>query len=433
MDASRPCGQEPEIALPPWRGKAILLVDLDAFFASVEQLDHPAWKGKPVIVGGDADKRGVVSTCSYEARRFGVRSAMPASQATALCPDAIWTHGRFDRYREVSGRVMAILRDESPFVQQVSVDEAFVDVTPTPHSDEHPVSIAKRIQRRVEDLGVTCSIGVGTTKSVAKVASDMDKPRGLTVVYPGMESDFLAPLPARTMSGIGPAAERQLKAHGILTLGEVASADESLLRRVFGKNAGMMRSRCLGTDDSPVESDDEVKSISNEMSFAVDLTDLADVQAALDTACAKVCRRARRKGLAGRTVTLKMRFEDRSVRSVQRRLPAASADEYEIMALAHDMVGDLWAGGTGVRLVGIGLSQFEGGEDGAFQPSLFGDQAEASSSASPLLEAERRKGLMAATDSVRDRFGDLAVQFGREIRSKANTTGSSSKNVEDYK
>lgn len=436
MDGS-PKEQNGEFAsLPPWEGRAILLVDLDAFFASVEQLDHPAWRGKPVIVGGDADKRGVVSTCSYEARRFGVRSAMPASLAASLCPDAIWTHGRFDRYREVSGQVMAILRDETPFVQQVSVDEAFLDVTPTPHSDEHPILIARRIQRRVEDLGVTCSIGVGTTKSVAKVASDMDKPRGLTVVYPGMELDFLGPLPVRTMSGIGPAAERQLKSHGLLTLRDVAFADASFLRRVFGKNAEMMRRRCAGEDESPVESDDDVKSISNEMSFARDLTDIDDIDAAVDTACAKVCRRARRKGLAALTVSLKVRFEDRSVRSVQRRLLSPSNDEYEIMPIAHDMVRSLWTPNTGVRLVGVGLSQFGQGDFPASQLSLFeGQDGESAQDGipEPTMGVRRREGLMAATDLVRDRFGDAALQFGREIRSKSATTGSSSKNVEDYR
>ena len=152
--------------LPPWEGPAILLVDLDAFFASVEQLDHPAWRGKPVIVGGDADAHGVVSTCSYEARAFGVRSAMASSLARALCPEAIWTHGHFHRYREVSAAIMVILRDETPHVQQVSIDEAFMDVTPTAVNTEHPVLVAQRIQERVAALGVTCSIGVGTSKSV---------------------------------------------------------------------------------------------------------------------------------------------------------------------------------------------------------------------------------------------------------------------------
>ena len=175
------------MTVQPWNGPAIMLVDLDAFFASVEQLDHPAWRGKPVIVGGSARKRGVVSTASYEARTYGVRSAMASAMAERLCPHAIWTEGHFGRYREMSEAVMNVLRAETPHVQQVSIDEAFLDVTPTAVNREHPVAIARRIQENVAKLGVTCSIGLGSTKSIAKLASDMDKPRGLTVVFPGSE------------------------------------------------------------------------------------------------------------------------------------------------------------------------------------------------------------------------------------------------------
>ena len=269
--------------LPPWEGPAILLVDLDAFFASVEQLDHPAWRGKPVIVGGDADAHGVVSTCSYEARAFGVRSAMASSLARALCPEAIWTHGHFHRYREVSAAIMAILRDETPHVQQVSIDEAFMDVTPTAVNTEHPVLVAQRIQERVAALGVTCSIGVGTSKSVAKIASDRDKPRGLTVVFPGTEAAFLEKLPVRTLSGVGAAAEKTLLSHGVRTLGAMGRADGALLRKIFGKNGEMMRDRALGRDRSEVAEDDEVKSVSNEVTYAHDLETREDIMAALST------------------------------------------------------------------------------------------------------------------------------------------------------
>ncbi|HSK48017.1 MAG TPA: DNA polymerase IV, partial [Coriobacteriia bacterium] len=173
-----PCENE------PWKGRAILHVDLDAFFAAVEQLDHPEWRGKPVIVGGDPGRRGVVSTASYEARRFGVRSAMPSARAAILCPDAIWVHGTFARYREMSAQVFDIFRTESPHVQPLSIDEAFLDVTPGERSAEHPVAIARRIRRRVAELGITASVGVAATKTTAKIASDHDKPDGLTVVCP---------------------------------------------------------------------------------------------------------------------------------------------------------------------------------------------------------------------------------------------------------
>ena len=207
--------------LPPWEGPAILLVDLDAFFASVEQLDHPAWRGKPVIVGGDADAHGVVSTCSYEARAFGVRSAMASSLARALCPEAIWTHGHFHRYREVSAAIMAILRDETPHVQQVSIDEAFMDVTPTAVNTEHPVLVAQRIQERVAALGVTCSIGVGTSKSVAKIASDRDKPRGAPPGFwgYGVEGNWGgAPPGLNPPARCGGVAERQRRPEGLFCL-----------------------------------------------------------------------------------------------------------------------------------------------------------------------------------------------------------------------
>ena len=239
-----------------WEGPAIGLMDLDAFFASVEQLDHPEWRGKPVIVGGSPDERGVVSTASYEARPYGVHSAMPSAQAKRLCPNAIWTHGHFDRYREMSAKVMAILADETPYIDQVSIDEAFFDITPGRFSRESPISITQRISARVAELGITCSIGLGCNKTVAKIASELDKPRGLTVVLPGTEAAFLAPLPVRAMSGIGGSAETALKRAGIHTLGALAQAPLERLRPVFGTNAEAMRLRAAGREVSSVSAVD---------------------------------------------------------------------------------------------------------------------------------------------------------------------------------
>ena len=420
--------------LRPWEGPAILLVDLDAFFASVEQLDHPAWRGKPVVVGGDADKHGVVSNASYEARAYGVHSAQPSSVARRLCPDAIWTHGHFDRYREMSNAIMDILRDETPLVQQVSIDEAFMDVTPTQVNTEHPVSIARRIQSRVEALGVTCSVGVGTSKTIAKIASDMDKPRGLTVVYPGREEGFLAPLPVRRLSGVGAVAERELVGHGVRTLGEMARADESLLRRIFGKNSLMMRTRARGGDMTPVEGGESAKSVSNEMTFASDLTTRVDVEAAIATMAAKVGRRLRKKGLAGRTLSLKLRFGDRTVRSVQKRLPVPSDDELAFTPLLYRMVDEVWREGVPVRLLGVGMSGFDEGD--FVQETLFDVVREAPSviDAAPVIADDaKRRGLLDATDALRDRFGEGAVRFGHELRNAKNTTGTGAKNPDDYK
>lgn len=295
-----------------WEGRAVGLLDLDAFFASVEQLDHPAWRGKPVIVGGDADRRGVVSTASYEARRYGVHSAMPAAQARRLCPRAIWTHGHFDRYREVSGQVMAILLDETPLVEQVSIDEAFFDVTPGRYSRESPIAICRRVQGRVAELGVTCSIGIGVCRSVAKVASEAEKPRGLTVVLPGSEGEFLAPLPVRAMSGIGEATEARLARMGIRTLGQLARTSDAELMRALGVAGPALKARAAGTERTPVgyrACPREAKSVSNERTFAEDLTGARDVMAALDAVGAMVGRRLRRKGMAGRTVTVRLKTD----------------------------------------------------------------------------------------------------------------------------
>lgn len=421
-------------ALPPWNGPAILLVDLDAFFASVEQLDHPGWRGKPVIVGGDPNKRGVVSTASYEARTFGVRSAMPSSQAARLCPDAIWTHGHYSRYREMSRTIMSILLDESPHIQQVSIDEAFLDVSPTAHITEHPILVAQRIQRRVAQLGVTCSIGLGTTKTIAKIASDMDKPQGLTIVYPGREKDFLAPLPIRTMSGVGPAAERELKAHGICTLSDLSKADESLMHRIFGKNAEVISMRANGGDMTPVADDEPVKSVSNEMSFSEDLLTAAEIDAGIAAMAAKVGRRLRKKGMRGHTVGLKMRFSDRSIRSVQRRLDTATDDDLAFTPLLRRMAREIWEPGIPVRLIGVAVTGFDGEE--STQGSLFdvAEEAPSESDVEPIIaDKSKRSGLLEATDKVKDRFGEGAVQFGRELSMGKRTTGSGSKNASDYK
>ena len=405
-------------------------MDLDAFFASVEQLDHPEWRGKPLIVGGDAGRRGVVSTCSYEARTFGVRSAMPSSVAARLCPHAIWTHGNYSRYREVSRQVMSILLDESPFIQQVSIDEAFLDVTPGKYTGDDPVRVARRIQQRVGELGITCSIGLGVSKSVAKVASDMDKPQGLTVVYPGREEGFLAPLPIKLMSGIGPVAQKRLRTYGITTLGQVAHADDYVLQQVFGSNAQMMRLRCLGADQDPVHHGEPAKSVSNEISFAEDLTTRVDLEAAIATVCGKVARRLRKSGLRAWALTLKVRYSDRSLRTQVCHLAEPSDDEYLFAAALDNTLDDLWYEGTPVRLLGMAASQFEGEDDLAVQERLF-DMPE--NTYEDLPSDNRRAGLKAATDLVRDRFGEHAVMLGSEMRTRSNLTGSGTKNPEDYK
>ena len=394
-----------------WRGPAIGLMDLDAFFASVEQLDHPEWRGKPVIVGGSPEERGVVSTASYEARPFGVHSAMPSAQAKRLCPHAIWTHGHFDRYREMSAKVMAILADETPYVDQVSIDEAFFDITPGRYSCENPIDIAHRIQRRVSELGITCSIGLGCNKTVAKIASDRDKPRGLTVVPPGTERGFLEPLPVRAMSGIGASAEEALKRMGIHTLGQLAAAPVARLSTVFGANAEAMRARAAGREVSSVsaiDAPDDVKSVSNERTFAHDLTDRADIDAALALLGESVGRRLRRKGLAGNTVTVKVHYAYGKGRSAQKRLPHATDDENLFVPVARTLLDRIWSPGMPVRLLGVGVSDFTVAP--AVQSDLFCEVDERGAVASD------RRDLSVAVDKVRERFGNAAVEFGRAAR-----------------
>ncbi len=415
------------LALAPWEGPAILLVDLDAFFASVEQLDHPGWRGKPVIVGGDADRHGVVSTASYEARVFGVHSAMPSSTARRLCPQAIWTRGHFDRYREVSNAIMGILRDETPHVQQVSIDEAFLDVSPTAVNREHPVDIARRIQRRVEELGVTCSVGVGTSKTVAKIASDMDKPRGLTVVYPGSE---------RGLPGAFAGARHERHRRG--GRGEAACAGHPharpagrcrrggavrLFRQERARSCTCARSAAT---IAPVEADDEVKSVSNEMTFARDLTTREDVEAALATIAAKVGRRLRRKGLAGRT-PVRAGAVSRPQRAVRATSAAASHRRRAgLHALLYRMVRGSVASGHAGAASGGGHEWLRGRAHGAGEPaSRGGGGRRAEADVEPVVaDAGKRRGLIAATDAVKDRFGETAVRFGRELRGEGNTTGS---------
>ena len=403
-----------------WKGKAILLVDLDAFFASVEQLDHPEWRGKPLIVGGSADRRGVVSTASYEARKFGVHSAMPSFRAKQLCPQAIWTPGNYPRYSEMSRKVMDIIWDETPLLQQVSIDEAFADVTPGRHLGDHPVVIARRIKDRVAQLGITCSVGVGTTKTIAKIASDLEKPDGLTVVYPGEERAFLDPLPVGKISGIGARSQEKLEMYGILTIGDLARADDRFLHSIFGVNAQTMLARARGEESSEIVVSSPVKSVSNEQTFSHDLTERGEILAAIDMVASKVGRRLRRKELAGHTITLKVRYHDLSIRTAQRTGSASVDDEHQMIPVLHELLDEVWTPGMGLRLVGVGVSEFGAQPE---QLSLFdlGDGGQdADSTEGPARDTHK---LAEATDAVKNRFGEKAVRYGRELRFDGRDTG----------
>lgn len=408
-----------------WHGKAIGLLDLDAFFASVEQLDYPEWRGKPVIVGGSPHKRGVVSTASYEARKYGVHSAMPSATAIKLCPHAIWTSGRYGRYSEMSALVMNFLKDETPLVEQVSIDEAFFDITPGRFSKENPLEICKRIQKKVAALGITCSIGLGTNKTIAKIASEQEKPRGFTAVFPGSEQRFLAPLPIEAMSGIGPAMAKILHQQGIRTLGELSRADAVHLTSLVGNAASTMILRAQGKELSEVHEaakPRDVKSVSNERTFETDLFDKQEIEEAIRHIAGVVGRRLRRKQLQGCTVTLKVKASATESHTAQKRISIPTDDEHLFAEIAIKLLPSIWKEGQPVRLLGVGISSFtDEVHSKPIQTSLF-DQFEATFDSEVSEPATKKKPrsdlrhLSEVTDKLKDKFGADAVQYGRDLR-----------------
>lgn len=384
-----------------WQGRAVLHVDMDAFFAAVEQLDHPQWRGKPVIVGGSAAGRGVVSTASYEARRFGVGSAMPSAQAKRLCPDAIWAPPRFERYREMSAAVMSILHAVTPVVQQVSIDEAYLDITPAAPGGEDPVAVADAIRSNVDTLGLSCSVGLATCRTVAKIASDRQKPHGITVVRPGDEAAFLAPLPVRSLPGIGGATADRLRAAGIRTLGELAALDAGSAATLLGSAGPVLVARARGIDERPVGDMRDVKSVSHEHTFPTDIRERGEVEATLRDLVCRVASRLRRKELAGRTLTVKVRYADFTTRTASTTVAVPTDLDAEMLPVALSLLGRVWTPGAGLRLLGFGVSGFG---SPAEQLDLFaGDVAEG---------RQRARALTESIDRVRQRFGDRAIGFG---------------------
>lgn len=385
-----------------WLGRAVLHVDMDAFFAAVEQLEHPEWRGRPLVVGGSPSGRGVIAAASYEARAYGVRSAMPSTQAMRLLPqDAVWVKGRHARYGEYSKRIRSVFESVSPKVQMVSIDEAFLDVTPARDDSPQPVDIARDLQARIDSMGLSCSVGVARSKTVAKIASDFDKPHGLVVVAPGEEAAFLAPLPVRALSGIGRTTAARLNALGIHTLGQLASLDETAAHHALGRYGTELVARARGVDTRPVRAEHAVKSVSNERTFPTDIAFAAPLDDALRRLAERVATRLRAGGLSGRTVTVKLRFTDFTTRSAQCTVPVPILLEEDILPLARELLASLWHEGVGVRLLGVAVSGFG---DAAEQLDLFSPSAEAES-----LLSHR---LAESIDAVRRRFGDEAIGRG---------------------
>lgn len=373
----------------------IMHVDMDAFYASVEILDNPDLKGLPVIVGGRS-ARGVVSTCSYEARKFGVHSAMPLFEARRLCPHGVYLPVRPHRYAEMSGKIMAIFRETSPLVEQLSIDEAFLDLTGMERLGGAE-TIAHQVQDRIqEELKLSASVGLAPNKFLAKLASDMDKPHGFVKITPGEAETMLAPMPVTKIFGIGRSAEDKLKQFGIEKIGQLASADVTILRKVFGINAEQVKRLALGLDDRPVVNEEEAKSIGKENTFDYDLTDFESCRDEVLDLSGQVGWRLRRENLAGHTVTLKVKFADFHTITRSSTGDRLIAWDEEIFSLAEQMLRKINVK-PGVRLLGVSVS------------SLFRPEDE------PVLgfaEDERMQRRNRAIDSLKSKFGENIIKRG---------------------
>lgn len=354
--------------------RTILHADFDAFYASVEMLDNPRLRGKPLAVGGAAETRGVVASASYEARAFGVRSAMPMRTAMQRCRELIRVSPRFSRYREVSRQVMAIFRELTPLVEPLSLDEAYLDVTRLTDSGRAAESVARDLKRRVRsELGLAISVGVGASKSVAKIASDLEKPDGLTIVAPGSEAAFLAPLPVGALPGVGPKTRERLKAEGVITVGDLAAKPPEWAALRFGRNGDYMRRLALGQDDRPVQTNRDAKSVSSETTLLRDTGDPEALDELVSRLSRDVSRSLERRDLWARTVKVKLRLSDFTTFTRQTTVSEPVQAAAEIAAAASALVRAETAPGRLFRLIGVGASGFEEpSADTAVQPRLPG-------------------------------------------------------------
>ena len=380
----------------------ILHVDMDAFFVSVELLARPELRGKPVVVGGQRDQRGVVTSASYEARQFGVHSAMPLRTAAKLCPQAIFLDSHHELYGQWSDRVAAILGKFSPVVERASIDEAYLDLTGTERVNGPAVGATDRLLREITaTTGLPCSGGLGGTRLVAKVASEQAKPRGLVWVPHGSEAAFLAPLPVRRIPGIGKATEAALKNLGIDTVAQLQAISLQRLEEIFGQWGTALYRKARGIDSYEFFIDAEPKSISHNQTFGEDTNDRERLEATLSRLCQKATKRLRDAGLHARTITLTLR--DKNFRTITRSETLAEASDLDstILACARGLFHRNWDGASLLRLVGVALSSFSGA---ALQIDL--------------LDPERRaklERLARATDRLRDKFGFSKLQFGGSL------------------
>ena len=382
---------------------SILHVDMDAFFVSVELLERPDLRGKPVVVGGRPDQRGVVSAASYEARKFGIHSAMPLRTAGRLCPHAVFLDGHHEKYSEWSDRVASILAKFSPIVEMVSIDEAYLDLSGTERLHGPPLAAADKLLRSItKQTGLPCSGGLATTRLTAKVASDQGKPRGLVWVPPGMEARFLAPLPIRKIPGIGEVTERALRALGIESVEQLASHSQEKLEKIFGQWGTALYRKARGGDAYEFLIDAEPKSISHNHTFGEDTSNVAELETLLSHLSQKACKRLREAGLSTRTLTLTIRYAGFETYTRSKTLPEPAQLDSDIFAVFLNLFRRHRDAKRKVRLLGVALSALS---HGAQQLDL--------------LESSRREKLeklTKAADQLRDKFGFTSVQFGGSLR-----------------
>ncbi len=390
--------------------RTILHIDMDAFFAAVEQNDHPEWRGKPVVVGSDPQAgrgRGVVSTCSYEARRFGIHSAMPISQAWKLNPDAIYVRPRGSRYAGISRQVMAILADFSPDREQLSIDEAFLDITSTQKLFGGAEAMAVRIKTEIRtSTGLTASIGIAPNKFVAKIASDLRKPDGLVIVPEGGVEPFLAPLEISRLWGCGPKTVPVMQAMGIFTIGDLAARSQKELVDRFGQTGLHFWRLARGLDERPVSNDHAARSMSRETTFMTDCSDEEEMRSTLLGLCDDLAYDMRRHAVRGCTITLKIRLADFTTFTRSRSLERATDSSEELFSHAMQLFASFKREGQKVRLLGVALSRLQQGEG---QMELFreGD--------------ERKEKVDSIMDDVRKKFGAGAISRASLLQNRRDS------------
>jgi DNA polymerase IV len=388
--------------------RTIFHVDMDAFFVSVEELFDPSLKGKPVVVGGQRHERGVVSAASYEARKFGVHSALPLRTAAKLCPQAIFVDGHPERYRECSEKAYKVLTTFSPQVEMASIDEAYLDMTGTARLHGPPLRAAHKLHQRMkEETQLNCSIGIGSSRLIAKVSSAQAKPNGVLWIVPGEEAKFLAPLDVREIPGVGKVMESHLHALGIKRVGDLARLEDSELEERFGKWGLALAGKARGEDaggwfDSEVGADTAAKSISHEHTYNEDTADTNQLEATLMRLSEMVGRRLREAKFYARTIQLKLRYKDFTTITRAHSLPVPTQLDGEIFEEVRKLFRKNWKVGSQVRLLGVQASSFEGQME---QINLLDGSRQ-----------QRWKDALAAADRLRDKFGESSVSLAAGMR-----------------